>query len=36
MVEVRLDFNISFIVRGTNSRYNFVYPFYLKEGLNPG
>lgn len=36
MVEGRLDFNISFIVRGTNSRYNFVYPFYLKEGLNPG
>ena len=28
----RLDIRVSFIVRGANSRFNMVYPFYLKEG----
>ena len=28
----RLDIKISFTVRGANSRFNFVYPFYLGGG----
>lgn len=28
----RLDIRISYVVRGANSRFNFVYPFYLNEG----
>lgn len=28
--------NIIFRVRETNSRYNMVYPFYLKEAIGPG
>jgi len=28
----RLDVNVGFKVRGANSRFNFVYPFYLDEG----
>ena len=27
-----LEINIIFYVRSTNTRFNFVYPFYLKEG----
>ncbi len=27
---------IDYSIRGTNSRYNMVYPFYLKEAVNPG
>ena len=27
-----LDISIIFEVRSTNTRYNFVYPFYIKEG----
>ena len=30
MIEIILDYTI----RTTNSRYNFVYPFYLSEGTN--
>jgi phage baseplate assembly protein W len=30
--EGRIDIRISYMVRGTNSRHNYVYPFYLKEG----
>ena len=30
--EGMLPINIVFEVRSTNSRFNFVYPFYLKEG----
>lgn len=30
MIEIILDYT----VRTTNSRYNFVYPFYLNEGTN--
>ena len=25
---------LNYTIRTTNSRYNFVYPFYLKEGSN--
>lgn len=28
----RLDIKVSYLVRGANSRFNFVYPFYLREG----
>jgi hypothetical protein len=28
----RLDIKISYMVRGANSRFNVVYPFYLNEG----
>ncbi len=30
MIEIMLDYTI----RTTNSRYNYVYPFYLNEGIN--
>lgn len=29
LIEIEVDFTI----RGTNSRYNFVYPFYQEEGI---
>lgn len=28
----RLDIRVSYVVRGANSRFNFVYPYYLNEG----
>jgi uncharacterized protein len=28
----RLDIRVSFTVRGTNSRFNLVYPFYVNQG----
>jgi len=28
--------NMEYTVRSTNSRYNMVYPFYLKEAVTPG
>ena len=28
--------NLEYTVRGTNSRYNMVYPFYLNEAVMPG
>ncbi len=31
-----LLFSIHYTVRGTNSRYNMVYPFYLTEATAPG
>ncbi|MCB0555666.1 MAG: GPW/gp25 family protein [Phaeodactylibacter sp.] len=31
-----LDIEIAFIVRATNSRFNFVYPFYIQEGSEIG
>ena len=31
-LEGRLDINIIFEVRSTNTRFNFVYPFYIQEG----
>lgn len=30
----RLDIDVEYLVRSTNSRYNFVYPFYLTEGTD--
>jgi len=30
-LEGRLDIGIDYRIRGTNSRFNFVYPFYLQE-----
>lgn len=30
--EGRLDISVGFVVRGTNSRFNVVYPFYLEQG----
>lgn len=32
--EGRLDITLVYTIRNTNSRYNFVYPFYLHEGAN--
>jgi phage baseplate assembly protein W len=31
-----LKINITYHVSATNNRYNYVYPFYLKEGTNLG
>jgi len=30
--EGRVDIEVDYTVRATNSRFNFVYPFYIKEG----
>lgn len=30
--EGRIDISLDYTIRSTNSRYNFVYPFYLSEG----
>jgi len=30
----RLDIVISYTIRITNNRYNYVYPFYIKEATN--
>ena len=32
VLEGRIDIGIDFVVRSTNSRLNYVFPFYLKEG----
>lgn len=32
-LEGRLDVEISYTVATTNTRYNYVYPFYLNEGV---
>lgn len=31
-LEGRILLKVDYTVKGTNSRYNFVYPFYLEEG----
>jgi uncharacterized protein len=31
----RMDILVEYTVKATNSRYNFVYPFYLKEANRP-
>lgn len=31
--EGRIDIAVDFMVRTTNTRHNFVYPFYLNEGI---
>ncbi len=30
----RIDITLEYMVKGTNSRYNYVYPYYLEEGTN--
>lgn len=30
--EGRIDITIEYEIKGTNSRFNYVYPFYLEEG----
>ena len=32
-LEGKLKISIDYFIRSTNSRYNFVYDFYLKEGI---
>lgn len=32
----RIQVVVDYAVRGTNSRYNFVFPFYLNEAVAPG
>lgn len=32
--EGRLDININYTIITTNTRYNYVYPFYIKEATN--
>lgn len=33
-MEGRIDITLEYMVKITNSRYNYVYPFYLEEGTN--
>jgi uncharacterized protein len=33
-IEGRFVFDITYIIKGTNSRFNFVYDYYLNESLN--
>lgn len=32
----RIQILVDYTVRGTNSRFNFVFPFYLNEAVAPG
>ncbi len=32
ILEGRIDIEVDFVVRATNSRMNYVYPFYVNEG----
>ena len=32
IAEGRIDIEIEYLIRSTNSRFNFVYPFYINEG----
>lgn len=32
--EGKIDITLEYMVKITNSRYNYVYPFYLEEGTN--
>jgi uncharacterized protein len=32
--EGRLDIDIHYTIRSTNSRHNYVYPYYIKEGTH--
>ena len=32
--EGRITIMVEYTIKGTNSRYNFVYPFYIEEGIN--
>ena len=33
-LEGRIDIKLEYMIKGTNSRYNYVYPYYLEEGTN--
>ncbi len=33
--EGRLDISLEYTVRSTNTRFNFVFPFYIREGSSP-
>ena len=33
-MEGRIDITLEYMVKITNSRYNYVYPYYLEEGTN--
>ena len=33
-LEGRIDITLEYLIKGTNSRYNYVYPYYLEEGTN--
>ncbi len=32
--EGRILIEVTYTIKGTNSRYNYVYPFYIEEGIN--
>lgn len=32
--EGRILIEVDYTIKGTNSRYNYVYPFYIEEGIN--
>ena len=34
--EGRIDITLEYEIKGTNSRFNYVYPFYLEEGTEIG
>jgi phage baseplate assembly protein W len=34
LTEGRILIQVDYTIKGTNSRYNFVYPFYIEEGRN--
>ncbi|MBX2926830.1 MAG: GPW/gp25 family protein [Saprospiraceae bacterium] len=34
LLEGRLQIGIEYTIRGTNSRFNYVYDFYVREGVN--
>jgi phage baseplate assembly protein W len=34
LLEGRLRIDVEYTIRGTNSRYNYVYDFYVREGVN--
>ena len=34
VLEGKIDIRIEYKIRGTNSRFNYVYPFYIEEGTN--
>ncbi|MEL6867145.1 MAG: GPW/gp25 family protein [Bacteroidota bacterium] len=34
LLEGRIEINVTYKVRATNSRFNYVFPYYIKEGTN--
>jgi len=34
LLEGRLQIGIEYVIRSTNSRFNYVYDFYVREGVN--